>query len=192
MESRLSRRDRRAFAVGAVIGAPALLWRLLIAPALPDLAAIAESYERERALLQQELAVVASMPTERRNAEVLVEQLAPIVSEALGPGSSLDADLRTLASGSSVAVDSIIRADSIPARVDLVARVVRLRLYARSDLEGLLTLLSDLQFGDRLYLVEELELEAVEVPSGRPEHLRISALLLTFDGADPSQEGQDL
>ena len=184
MLSSLSRRDRRALAAGLLLLGPLVLWKTILVPGVAELTELSTTVQTERALLQRELSVLASVRAERRSAEGLVASVASFVPRTFSASSDSEERLRMLAAENNVEIEQLSRDEAdttTPSRAAI--RSVRFRLTATSDLEGILTLLGAFHSDARLLVTEEIALEALKVPLDGPETLRLSASVLTFEGS---------
>lgn len=171
----LSRRDRRAVMVGALLLVPALAWRLVLQPYVRARSDLSARVSEQRALLARELAVVGAarrMTSDLRRAQ---RQFATRQARLL-PGREPLAATGTLvtlvgdeARRSAVLLNAVASRQPEPAAGGLVG--VRIEMRGRSDLQGLLEWLGALEAGARLLRVDALTV------TGGPEVLRVGAVI---------------
>ncbi|HEY8468380.1 MAG TPA: type II secretion system protein GspM [Longimicrobiales bacterium] len=172
MRARLSRRDRRALALGGGIVALALLWTYAVAPYLRALEDVRARLEVARGLLERELELAASAPAIAAEVERAAERLRDVAPRLLpGTGDGVaDAALadyvRRHAREARVHLASVAPAGAGggDAERDTGAGIrleeTTLLVTGEGDLEGLLTLLARLEAGVKLVRVEGLSIDA--------------------------------
>lgn len=180
---RLSRRERRVVAAGALVSTLALLAVWVVLPFVSrwqDREATIEAKQSQlaqlRALVGAEPATRQSLAARLRARTALRERLLTGATPALA-ASDLQALLQGYADESRVTLT----------RVDLVAQpgaagdeglpAIPVRLSAHSDIYGLAALLSRLQYGEKLLVIDELSVNAGAVAGDRPDLLTFSVRL---------------
>lgn len=180
---RLSRRERRVVAAGALVSTLALLAVWVVLPFVSrwhDREAAIEVKQSQlaqlRALVEAESATRQSLAARLRARTALRERLLTGATPALA-ASDLQALLQGYADGSRVTLT----------RVDLVAQpgaagdeglpAIPVRLSALSDIYGLAGLLSRLQYGEKLLVIDELTVNVGAVAGDRPDLLTFSVRL---------------
>ncbi|HEX7049246.1 MAG TPA: type II secretion system protein GspM [Longimicrobiales bacterium] len=176
----LDRRDRRALFAGAAVLVPALLWTFAVAPYLRAVTDARARLAAERALLDRELALLASAETYPEAFEEGAARLLAAAPRLFGGGNDGAASAalaRYLEANARASRVLLVQVDPIAA--EDAGGVVRLglRVRAETDLEGLLTLLRRLGSGAKLIRVESLHVEAAQADPqlalSQPEVLRI-------------------
>lgn len=180
---RLSRRERRVVAGGALLGTLALLGVWVVLPFVSrwqDREAAIEAKQIQlgqlRTLVGEETATRQSLSARLRERTALRRRLLTGATPALA-ASDLQALLQGYADGSRVSLT----------RVDLVAQpgaagdeglpAIPVRLSAHSDIHGLAGLLSRLQYGEKLLVIDELAVNVGAVAGDRPDLLTFSVRL---------------
>ena len=180
---RLNRRERRVVAGGAVLSTLALLTVWMVLPLVDrwqDREAAIEAKQMQlaqlRTLVGAEAATRQSLSTRLRARTALRRRLLTGATPALA-ASDLQALLQGYADASRVQLT----------RVDLVAQpgtpgdeglpAVPVRLTAHSDVHGLAALLSRLQYGEKLLVIDELGVNVGAVGGERPDLLTFSVRL---------------
>ncbi|MBA3760868.1 MAG: type II secretion system protein M [Gemmatimonadales bacterium] len=180
---RLSRRERRVVAAGALVSTLALsaLWVVLpLVARWQDREVAIEAKEgqlaRLRALVEAESTTRKSLSARLGARPAVRERLLTGATPALA-ASELQALLQGYADGSRVTLT----------RVDLVAQpgaagaeglpAIPVRLSAHSDIYGLAGLLSRLQYGEKLLVIDEFTVNAGAVAGDRPDLLTFSVRL---------------
>lgn len=180
---RLSRRERRVVAAGALASTVALLAAWVVLPFVgrwQDREAAIEAKQTQlaqlRALVQAESATRQSLSARLDARTVLRERLLTGATPALA-ASALQALLQAYADESRVTLT----------RVDLVAEpgtagdeglpAIPVRLSARSDIHGLTDLLNRFQYGEKLLVIDELMVNAGAAGNDRPDLLTFSVRL---------------
>lgn len=193
MPIELSPRDRRALALGAIVLALLILWRLVLAPGVDEFTRVRAAVAAERAILARELALLASASERTLQADALVRSLVTYTPRLFRAGAAPEAHLREIAEASNVAVRSIERIVSPDQDLTAfsVVRPVELSFEGESDLEGALSLLGALETDALLFVVEFLDLShQAPVDSRAPEVLRLQMRGRAFvSGANVSLEG---
>lgn len=188
----LSARDRRALTLGAIVLAPLILWRLVLAPGADELTRVRAAVAAERATLARELALLASASERSLHADALVRRLVTYTPRLFQAGAAPEAHVREIAGASNVAVRSIERIVSPDQELiaSSVVHPVGLRVDGESDLEGVLSLLGALDTDELLFVVESLDLShQAPVDSRAPEILRLEMRVRAFvSGANLSLE----
>jgi type II secretory pathway component PulM len=180
---RLSRRERRVVAAGALVSALAVLAGWVVLPFARHwqdretaIAAKQAQLAQLRALVEGEVSTRQSLGARQHDRTVLRRQLLT------GPTPALAAsDLQSLLQG--YADDSRVMLD----QVDLVAEpgptgkeglpVIPVELSAQGDIYGLAEFLARLQYGGKLLVVDELRVNASEIRGGGPQVLTWSVRL---------------
>lgn len=193
MPIELSARDRRALTLGAIVLAPLILWRLVLAPGADELARVRAAVAAERATLARELALLASASERSLEADALVRRLVTYTPRLFQTGAMPEAHVREIAGASNVAVRSIERIvspDHDPTAPSVV-HPVWLRVEGESDLEGVLSLIGALETDQLLFVVAFLDLShQAPVDSRAPEVLRLTMRVRAFvSGANLSLGG---
>jgi hypothetical protein len=180
---RLSRRERRVVTAGALVSTLALLAAWVLLPFVgrwQDREAAIEAKQsqlvRLRQLVEAEAATRQLLSARLRARTELRERLLTGATPALA-ASDLQALLQGYADGSRVTLT----------RVDLVAQpgaaddkglpAIPVRLSAHSDVHGLSDLLSRLQYGEKLLVIDELTVNVGAVDGRRPDLLTFSVRL---------------
>jgi hypothetical protein len=185
---RLSPRDRRAVRIGGMLLLPVLAVLLVVLPYLGALAAAREELRMQRGLLVRERSLVAEAafyPGLMDHAQALIEREAPRLfagADEQARTGALAGYLRDQARRGGVHLQEL-RSPG-PSPVDAGVRGITLEVRATGDLEGLLTLLTAVEDGERLVRVERLSLEggpAGEAPVGAGDgELSLSATVRGF------------
>lgn len=181
---RLSRRERRVVAAGALVSTLALLavWAVLpFARRWQDreaaIAAKQTQFAQLRTLVEGEAVTRQSLSARERDRTALRERLLTGATPALA-ASNLQALLQEYADASRVTLD----------RVDLVAEpgatgeeglpTIPVRLSGKGDVYGMTDLLNRLQYGGKLLMVEELMVNVGGVAGSMPDLLIFSVRML--------------
>lgn len=183
MPIELSARDRRALTFGAIVLAPLIAWKLVLAPGADELTRVRAAVAAERAIVARELALLASASERSLEADVIVRSLVTYTPRLFRAGAAPEAQLRELAKASNVVVRRIERVASPSQDLNAasVVRPVELDFDGESDLEGVLSLLGELETADLLYVVESLELShQTPVVSRAAEVLRLEMRVRAF------------
>lgn len=176
---RLSRRERRVVALGALVSILALttVWAVLpLTRRWGDrevaIAAKESQLGRLRALVQNQAAIQSGLVVRQREGTALRERLLTGATPALA-ASEVQALLQAYADRSQVSLD----------RVDVVANpgaadssglpAIPVRLSGQGDIYGLSELLTRLQYGGKLLVVDELQVTGGN-PSYGPDLLNFS------------------
>lgn len=161
LPGRLSRRDRRALALGALVVLPALLWVFGGAPYVRALRSARAELEKERTLLAGERGLVASRdlyPAALDEATERVRALAPRIFS--GGGGSAIAELsgyvRHRANASRVLLSRIAPGEE--EELDGGVAAVSLNVEGESDLRGIVSLVHLLESGEKLVRVGRLRI----------------------------------
>jgi hypothetical protein len=196
---RLNARDRRAVVIGAMILAPGLAWAFGVRPYLDAVSETGDRVKTERALLERELALVASA---RRHPEEFRAGAERLLSEAprlIGGGddgaaaAALAGYLRRLAGMGGASLRSVEPATTRDAGAGLTALPVV--VSGEADLQEVLTFLRLLETGPKLVQVRELRLEAMSREASAPPisfrfvatGFTLAADTLRTDGAGAAQ-----
>jgi hypothetical protein len=187
---RLNARDRRAVAIGAMILAPGLAWAFGVRPFLDAVSETGERVRTERALLERELALVASArhhPEEfRAGAERLLGEAPRLIggSDDGAAAAALAGYLRRLAGMGGASLRSVEPATTRDAGAGITALPVV--VSGEADLQEVLTFLRLLETGPKLVQVRELRLESTS--RGAPA-AGASYATSAFLPATPAPEG---
>jgi len=180
---RLSRRERRVVTVGALVSVLALLGVGVVLPFVSrwqDREATIQAKQSQlaqlRTLVEAETATQQTLSARLRERTALRERLLTGATPALA-ASDLQALLQGYADGSRVSLT----------RVDLVAQpgaagdeslpAIPVRLSAHGDIHGLAGLLSRLQYGEKLLVIDEFMVNVGDVAGDRPDLLTFSVRL---------------
>ena len=180
---RLSRRERRVVAAGAMVSTLALLAVWVVLPFVSrwqNREAAIEAKQSQlaqlRGLVGADSAARQSLSARLRARPALRERLLTGATPALA-ASDLQALLQGYADANRVTLT----------RVDLVAQpgaagdegvpAIPVRLSAHSDIHGLTGLLSHLQYGEKLLVIDELTVNVGTVAGDRPDLLTFSVRL---------------
>ncbi|HEU0055560.1 MAG TPA: type II secretion system protein GspM [Longimicrobium sp.] len=164
----LSRRDRRAVALGAALLAPALFWTLAVSPYLDALGAANERLASERSLLRREQELVASAREYPKAFDAGAERLLRAAPRLMGgendgaASAAVAGYVRRLAGIASAHLTRVEPGASRAAGGGVTALPVA--VTGESDLEGLLSFLQMLETGPKLVDVDDLRLEASDAP----------------------------
>jgi len=162
---RLNARDRRAVIIGALILAPGLAWAFGVRPYLDAVAETGERVTTERALLERELALVASARRHPEEFRTGAERLLQAAPRLIGGGddgaaaAALAGYLRRLAGMGGASLRSVEPATTRDAGAGLTALPVV--VSGEADLQEVLTFLRLLETGPKLVQVRELRLESM-------------------------------
>ena len=158
--TRLSPRDRRALALGALVLAPTLGFALVAKPYLHARAVLQERVREQRDLLRREVTLVAAahdLPPRLEGAtRAFANGRTRLLSgrDPLGATAALVSLVGDEARRQGVLLEAIESGAPEPVGNELVA--VRIDVRGRGDLEGLLRWLKALETGPRLLRVERL------------------------------------
>lgn len=180
---RLSARERRTLAAGALVSSLALLAVWVVLPYASRWqdreAAIAAQETRLmqlRTLVEGENAVRQNLASGQRARSALRRRLLTGSTPALA-GSSLQARLQALADTSRVSLDRIDPMAEPGAAADHGLPAIPVRLSGKGDIHGLTSFLSGLQHGEKLLVVDELSVNAGDATGQRPDLLVFSVRL---------------
>lgn len=180
---RLSARERRTLAAGALVSSLALLAVWVVLPYASRWqdreAAIAAQETRLmqlRTLVEGENAVRQNLASGQRARSALRRRLLTGSTPALA-GSSLQARLQALADTSRVSLDRIDPMAEPGAAADHGLPAIPVRLSGKGDIHGLTSFLIGLQHGEKLLVVDELSVNAGDATGQRPDLLVFSVRL---------------
>lgn len=180
---RLSARERRVVAGGAVVSTLALLGVWVILP-------FARRWQdREAAIAGQEIRLsqlrmlvnsqtaVRQAVAERQRARTAVHRHLLTGSTPALAASNLQALLQGYADSSRVSLDRIDLVAEPGAAGDHGLPAIPVRLSGQGDVYGLTSLLNRLQFGEKLLVIDELSVNAGGVAGSKPDLLVFSVRL---------------
>lgn len=160
---RLTQRDRRALAFGALVVVPALFFTLGLRPYLRTLEATRQALEVQSDLLRREMELLRESevyPEVGREAERALRAQTPRLFEepdALSATGALAAYVRERAREHRVLIQQTESKSARPEGGGLLA--VEIEIRAQSDLEGHLSFLHALENGPKLVRVEQLAID---------------------------------
>ena len=191
--AQLTRRDRRALTLGALLAVPAVLVQLAVKPYLHSMADLRGRVAREQDLLRREqtlLAELKSYPARLRRSEAVLLREAPRLFA--GPDLvAASAALSSYVSGKAAASRVFVQRSETgtPSAEDGVARLA-VDLHAVGDLEGILSFLQALESGPKLVTVSRLIIGKAERlnpgEAGDEEVLSVTASVGGYALDDPS------
>lgn len=157
----LSPRNRRALTLGALLIAPSLLWKGVVAPYLGTASELAQRLDTERQLLDGELRLLAAAP---RYPAATREGAARFMRTSVRLFSGLDdgqADAAFVGYVQAVAADEdvlLTRVEPLPAAAGVAGVIpISLDVRGRTDLDGLLAVLRSLEQGPKAVRVDSLQ-----------------------------------
>ena len=165
-------RDRRALLIGAAIIAPALLWKVAVAPYLGAVADARARLASERALLERELELLAASalyPAAIERAAALLIEAAPRLFAADNPtvaSAELAGYVQEVARSSRVLLTRVEPRPAEPGGTGLVA--LPLDIEGETDLEGLMTFLRRVESGPRRVRIDDLRIDGLRAAAARP------------------------
>lgn len=184
--ARLSRRDRRALTLGALLAVPALVFQLAVKPYLHVMSELRARVVREQDLLVREQALLAdlkSYPVRLERAEGTLLREAPRLFA--GPDLvAASAALSNYVSGKAAASRVFVQRSETgtPSAEEGVARLA-VDLHAVGDLEGILFFLQALESGPKLVTVSRLMIgKAERLNAGRPRDEEVLSLTASVGG----------
>lgn len=183
---RLAARERRALRLGALLLGPALVYSLLIRPYRATRAELADQVARERELLQRERSVLlAREQTQQQGDEAnrRLSTMTPLLFEGRDPtaqSGALAAHLRSVAVAAGVRINDLRVPVADSATEGLQVLLVELR--GMGDLEGIATLLRELERGPRLIAVTRLVLARAIGPQQSDEGTQAIEVAIQVQG----------
>lgn len=183
---RLAAREARALRLAAFFLAPALTYSLLLRPYATARAALRAEVAQERDLLQREQSLLLGQAdTQQQMDEVArrLDSLRPMLFEGRDPSaqsSAMAAHVRELALEARVRISDLRVPVADSAREGLQVLVVELR--GLSDLEGIASLLRELERGQRLISVKRLVLARAIGPQHNDEDTEAIEVGLQLEG----------
>ncbi len=184
--ARLTRRDRRALTLGALLAVPAVLFQLGVKPYLHATSELRGRVAREQDLLAREqtlLAELKSYPVRLQRAEATLLREAPRLFA--GPDLvAASAALSNYVSGKAAASRVFVQRSetATPAADEGVARLA-VDLHAVGDLEGILSFLQALESGPKLVTVSRLMIgKAERLTAGQPRDEEVLSLTASIGG----------
>lgn len=183
---RLAPREWRALRLGALLLGPALAYSLLIRPYRATRAELTGQVAQERELLQRERSVLLAREETQRQGEEANRRLStmtPLLFEGRDPTAQsgvLAAQLRSVAVAAGVRVNDLRVPVADSATEGLQLLVVELR--GMGDLEGIATLLRELEGGPRLIAVTRLVLARAIGPQQSGEDAEAIEIAMQVQG----------
>jgi hypothetical protein len=180
---RLSARERRVVAAGALVSTLALLTVWVVLPFAHrwqerEAAIVAQETRlmQLRRLVEAEDAARQSLTLRQRARDAVRQRLVTGTTPALA-ASNLQALLQSYADTSRVNLDRVDLVAEPGAASDHALPVIPVRLSGQGDIYGLTGLLNRLQHGEKLLVTDELSINAGAVAGNQPDLLVFSVRL---------------
>jgi type II secretory pathway component PulM len=191
--ARLTRRDRRAMTIGAMLVLPAVAFHLVVRPYRNALADVRSRVVQEQDLLHRERALLAEVkayPSRLQRAEATLLREAPRLFA--GPDlTAASAALSNYVGGKALASHVFVQRSETesPSPAAGVAQL-QVELNAVGDLEGILSFLQSLESGPKLVTVHRLGIgKGDRVSIGEPrddEVLSLTAIVGGYALSEPA------
>lgn len=182
----MSRRDRRAVAIGSFVLLPALIYIWGVRPYQAALSDVRDQLATERATLARERTAIL---TARRNPQLqhIADSAMRVMRPRLFEGkddvmtsAELASYLGEVAQRTRVWLQDASTRPATPAAQNGGVRVLRVEIRAESDLQGTLMFLQALERGDKLIRIDRLDISRVPRDDKNVETLAIAATIAGF------------